>query len=398
MSKFNLEKYKRGLITIEAQTMKAEKFINLLWKNDIYIKNLKRKNITTISFEANLKDYDKINDISKKTGTKIKIVVRKGVSFFMIKNRERKTFLGGIIIFGSIIYYLSTYIWNIQITTESNVAPYEIREQLKSAGISPGINKRKIDVYSLEENIIKNNKDIMWVRARIEGVNLNVTVAERQEPPNFIKDETPCEIVAKKDGEVIRLYSAAGTAAVQGGDVVKKGDILIKGEQGKEGGTYQVHAIGEVIAKTFYEEKAEVPIKYADRKRTGKEDKNTYIEIKGKKVYLKKAKNKFEKYDKVVIGNSFLKEEMFYEVEEEIKTKSIEQVREKTANELFSNIIVKLDKSVKIVDKIIDCNKKDSNYEVRVVLVVEEDIAEPKAVEPWSEQIQESDDKKDSNT
>ncbi|MEL7596864.1 MAG: sporulation protein YqfD, partial [Clostridiaceae bacterium] len=38
--------------------------------------------------------------------------------------------------------------------------------------------------------------------------------------------------------------------------------------------------------------------------------------------------------------------------------------------------IVKLDKSVKIVDKIVDVNQVGQKYSVRVVLVVEENIAE----------------------
>lgn len=376
MSKFNFEKYKRGIITIEIQAIAPEKFINLLWKNDVSIRNVRRKDITTICFNTNLKYYDRISDIAKKTGTKIKIMNRRGLSFFMLKNRKRKTLIGGMIIFASIIYYLSTFVWNINIITENNVTPYEIRNQLKTLGVRPGINKSKIDVYDLEEKIIKDNSDIMWVRARIEGAKLNISIAERQEPPGVIIDNSPCNIVAKKDGEIIRLYSAAGTAVVKGGDVVKKGDVLVKGEQGKEGGTYQVHAEAEVIARTFYEEKTQVPIKYTSRERTGKKDENVYIEVLGKKLYIKKAKNNFKVYDKMFIDKDFVKRETYFEVEEKVKERDKKEVEEKTANELFSNIIVKLDKSVKIIDKIVDSVEKDDKYEIRVVLVVEENIAE----------------------
>ena len=52
------------------------------------------------------------------------------------------------------------------------------------------------------------------------------------------------------------------------------------------------------------------------------------------------------------------------------------EVVEKTVSELSSNIIVKLDKSVKIVDKIVNSDIKGDNYSIRVVLVVEENIAE----------------------
>ncbi|QGU95500.1 sporulation protein YqfD [Clostridium bovifaecis] len=386
MSKFNFEKYRRGIITVEIQTMTPEKFINLLWKSDVSLGNVKRKNITTMCFNTNLKYYDKISDIAKRTDTKIKIVSRRGLSFFIIKNRKRKTLLGGMIIFGLIIYYLSTFIWNINIITENNVTPYEIRSQLKALGIGPGISKSKIDVYDLEEKVIKNNSDIMWVRARIEGAKLNISIAERQEPPGFIIDNSPCNVVAKKDGEIIRLYSAAGTAIVKGGDVVKKGDVLVKGEQGKEGGTYQVHAEAEVIARTFYEEKIQVPIRYVSRERTGKKDENLYVEILGKKLYLKKAKNNFKVYDKMFIDRSFIKKETYFEVEEKLKKRDKKEVEEKNANELFSNIIVKLDKSVKIIDKIVDSTQKDDKFEIRVVLVVEENIAETQLIQPSTDE------------
>lgn len=215
MSKFNFEKYKRGIITIEVQTMTPEKFINLLWKNGVNISNVRRIDITTLQLDANLRYYETINSIAKRTNTKLKIIKRRGLSFFIIKNRRRKTLTLGILIFISIIYYLSTFIWNINITTENNVTPYEIRNQLKDLGIAPALRKKKINVYDLEEKLIKNNSDIMWVKARIEGVKLNISIAERQEPPNVISDNSPCHIVAKKDGEIIRVYSSAGTAIVK---------------------------------------------------------------------------------------------------------------------------------------------------------------------------------------
>lgn len=385
MRQFNFQKYRRGTITVEVQSMYIEKIINLLWKNNINVINLKRKNITTICFDANLKDYDSICKIIKKTDSKMKIVGRKGVSFFIIKNKRRKALLGGIIIFIGVIYYLSTFIWSVDITTENNVTPYEIRSQLKRIGVNPGTRKSKINVYEIEERILQENSSIMWARARIEGSKLVVTVAERQEPPNIIVDNSPCNIVAKKDGEIIRLYSEAGTAVVKSGDVVKKGDLLVKGEQGKEGATYQVHAKAEVIARTFYEEKTQVPVKYIERKRTGNTEKSIYIEIFGKKIFIKKAKNKFKVYDKILRDNTFIKQEEYFEVDEKVKERTQKEVIAETTKELVSNIIVKLDKSVKIIDKIVDYKKNNDKYDVRVVLVVEEDIGECEEVEPQEE-------------
>ncbi|MTK11758.1 MAG: sporulation protein YqfD, partial [Clostridiaceae bacterium] len=286
MSKFSFKKYKNGIITIEIQSLIPEKFVNLMWKNGVHIKNLRKENITTMIMDVNLRDYDKIEEIDKKTKTKIKIIKRRGFAFFLIKIKRRIALVLGIILFMVILYYLSTFVWNIEISVDHNLSPYEIRQQLSSFGIKPGINKRNINVYDIEEKLIKNNENIMWVRARVEGAKLKISAAERQSPPNIIAESSPCNLVARKDGEVIRVYTKAGTPVVKKGDMIRKGQVLVKGEQGKEGATYQVHAIGDVICRTFYEEIKQVKIDTVKRERTGNKIENIYLNIKGKNIYL----------------------------------------------------------------------------------------------------------------
>ena len=267
----NLKKYKKGTITMEIQSLMPEKFINLLWKNGIVAKNIKKVNITTVVLEVKLSDYGEISKVAKRTDTRIKIIGRKGMSFFLMKVRSRSALLLGVVLFGSIIYYLSTFVWNIEINTEHYISPYELRNQIKGFGVRPGLRKKNIDVYDIENKITRSNDEIMWVKARIEGVKLKVDVIERQSPPIIISNQTPCNLIANKDGIVVRVFTTEGTAIVKNGDMIQKGDILVKGEQGKEGSVYPVHAEGEVIAKTFYEEIKEVPLYNMSKIKTGKQ-------------------------------------------------------------------------------------------------------------------------------
>ena len=91
MSKISLNKYKKSTITMEIQSFMPEKFINLLWKNNIDVKNIKKKDLTTFVMDIRLKDYEKIEGIAKKTDTKVKITNRKGAAFFLLKARKRST-------------------------------------------------------------------------------------------------------------------------------------------------------------------------------------------------------------------------------------------------------------------------------------------------------------------
>ncbi|MBU3176731.1 sporulation protein YqfD [Clostridium estertheticum] len=374
----NFKKYKKGVVTMEIQSLIPEKFINLLWKNGVVVKNIRKINITTVILEVKLSDYGEISKVAKRTGTRVKIVGRSGMSFFLIKLRSRVALLIGIILFGSIIYYLSTFVWNIEINTENYISPYELRNQIKGFGVIPGMRKKNIDVYDIESKILRSNDEIMWVKARIDGIKLKVDIIERQSPPIIVSNKTPCNLIASKDGIVSRVYTTDGTAIVKDGDSVQKGDILVNGEQGKEGSVYPVHAKGEVVARTFYEEINEVPITKETRVKTGNTISNFYIKLGNKKVYLKNSLNPYKTYDKIEINNKFVHKETYYEV----KVKNIPANVTKTQDEIYSNILRKLDKSVKIINKIESVKKENDKYSIRVLVLAEENIAMEASIVP----------------
>lgn len=371
----SFDKYKKGTITIEIQSHMPEKFINLLWKNNINIKNIRKITITTMTMDINLSDFKVIEAIAHKTKTKIKITGRKGFTFFMIKMRRRIALAGGVFIFAFMLYYLSTFVWEIHIVTDHNLAPYDIRQQLKSFGIVPGIKKSKVNVYQLQETLMRNNDNLMYLKARIEGARLLIDAIEKIEPPSIVNENTPCNLVANKDGQIVWVYTTAGSAVVKTGDIVKAGQVIVKGEQGKEGSTYPVHAKGDVIARTFYEESKEVPVKGVKRERTGNKIENLYIEVLGKRIYLKNSLNKFKNYDKIVENKGFIKKDIYYDMKDTSFTLEPQKVIDAASNELYSKILQTLNKTVKIVDKKVESEPSGDNYKIRVLVVAEENIA-----------------------
>ena len=381
VNKISLEKFKRSSITLEIQSLIPEKIINLAWKSGIEIKNIERKDITTLRLTINLKDYKNLEKIVKKTQCKFKIVERTGIGFLILKLKKRRALILGCILFVIIIYYLSTYIWRIDITTEKNLSPYEIRMELLNYGVKEGVKKKDIDMYKLEENIMKSNDDIMWIRVRMEGSLLKITAAERQSPPKVISIDDPCNLVAKKDGEIVRVYTTAGTALVKDGDIVKKGDILVKGEQGKEGDEYTVHSKGDVIAKTFYEEIKEVKPHKIDRTRTGNKMSNIFVKFRGKKLFLKKPMNKFAQYDKIEDNKGPIGIETYYEVKEKKVKLEKDSLVKTVAKDLEKKITMNFDKNVTVKDKIIDVEDYKEYLEVRLLIVAEENIADEKEME-----------------
>ncbi|WP_278279613.1 sporulation protein YqfD [Clostridium sp. DMHC 10] len=286
--KVKFDKTKHAYITIEIRTKKIEEFLNLLWRNKIKLIEIHRMDMNLIRIETELKDYKKIKDLAAKTKSRVKIIRTRGFGFVLLKLKNRFSLVIGAVMFLVVIHYLAGFIWGIDINTEKNIPPYNIRLQLYNLGIRPGINKRNLNVYDIEKKLALRNNDIMWARVRIYGSHLKVNIAERQEPPQIINDTNLCNIAANKDGYILRIYTKSGTAVVKPGDVVKKGQVLIKGEQGKEGSTYNVHAEGNVIAQVSYEKSVDVSLSKHVRVRTGKNLENYYIKIGDKKFLFEK--------------------------------------------------------------------------------------------------------------
>lgn len=370
-----MDNINKGIIVIEVLVPSPEKYLNLLWRKDIRIGDIKRKNIKKLILTIDYMDYEEVKEITENFGGKIKILNRKGKVFLFRRLMNKKSLIIAVFLFLGVLYYLSTYVWAIEIKTEENLPPYEIRQDLKELGIKPGMRKNDIDVYKLETQLEEKNKNILWLRIRIEGSALKVIVEEKINPPKIEQAENG-DCIAKMSGEIKRIYVTSGTAQVAPGDFVKEGDILIVGSQGKEGEEYEVPAKGVVIANTFYERIMEVQVSGNEFKRSNKKDKDIYLNFWGVKIYLKKAINNFENYDKIEENNNFINTVTYYEKKEEPVNVDREEVINKAADELEKSLVKSLNNEAVISNKNISVEDVgDGKIRVKVMFIIEQNIA-----------------------
>lgn len=363
-----------GKVVVEVNILKPERLLNILWNENINVINVKRIDVATIRVTIDYNDYNVLIDVVKRLNGKSKVIGSTGILFFIGK-LKRKLFLaigGGIFI--ALLLYFSTYVWSIEITTKKNVSPYELRQQLYEIGIKPGISKNKIDVKDVEKKLEDVNSDVLWLRARIEGSTLKIFIEEKVNPPE-VKEEKQGNLVAKMDGEVSRVYAFSGRSAVHVGDMVKAGDIVIEGINGKEEDPYEVVPEGVVMANTFYEKSMTTKVEGTELKRSGEKDSDIYVEVFGKKIYLKKAIKDFEEYDKIEESGKIIKKANYFEKREFPVTYTKEEAIDSAVNELEESLYNNLTREAKVVDRIISTkDSSDGNIIVNVVFVVEQNI------------------------
>lgn len=367
---------KKGKISMEVIVPSIERFLNVLWQENIELFSVKRKSITTLRIEVSYEQYEEVVAIVEKMRGKVKVINKSGVIYVIKKIINKKSLIAGAFIFVGIIYYLSTYVWSVEITTENNLSPFEVRRDLEKLGIKAGMKKNDIDVYDLERRLETVNDEILWLRIRIEGSTLKVLVKEKVNPPELSDKQQIGNIIAERGGEIKRIFVTSGTAMVAPGDIVNKNDLLIQGVRGIDENIHEVPAKGVVIANTFYEMSSEVQITGEEFLRTKKEDSDIYIELFGAKIYLKKAINNFEYYDKIEDKSKLIDIVKYYEKEKMKINIEEKDAVEVTCNKLQNALQKKLSNEAKIVDKDVTASRiDDGKILVKAIFVVEQNIA-----------------------
>lgn len=374
MIELALDKVKSGKIAVEIVVVNPERLLNIFWTNGIKVLNVRKVNIATLILEIEYVDYKSVVEIVEKVGGKVKVLSGRGFVFFLGRLKKRISLVVGAVIFVSILYFLSTYVWVVEINVKENIAPFEVRQQLMSLGIKPGIRKADVDVKSIEKKLESLNSEILWLRVRIEGSTLKVVIEEKVNPPSLRIGEYG-NLTATKDGEIQRIYTFAGRAAVNVGQMVKAGDIVIEGIDGKEDQEYIIPPKGIVIANTFYEKEMEIKVDGVELQRSGRKDTDIYIEILGKKIYIKKAIKGFKEYDKIEKSSKLFNKVIYYErVEKSVKLTEEEAINT-ALKELEKSLVNNLERDAEVVNKLVTKENDDKgNLRVKVVFVVEQNI------------------------
>lgn len=226
----SLIKYFQGYVYVQLTGYAPERFLNLCGNHDILIWNLKPYE-EGYQFYISVKGFRKLKPILKKTRTHIRIIKRVGIPFTTFRYRKRKIFGVGIFFFAIVLYYLSGYIWNIEINGNSYLSNEVILDFLQQESCTFGTKKSEISCEELEDALRSNYDEVIWTSIKIYGTKLTVDIQENLLPEEQYekKEDTAYDIVAAKDGIIAEIVTRTGTPLVTAKTEVKKGDILVSG-------------------------------------------------------------------------------------------------------------------------------------------------------------------------
>lgn len=240
-----------------------EKFLNLSIKDNFHIWNARKINGDLLA-SSPLKDYKKLRRYVRKSNSKMKIVKKSGVPFFIYKYRNRKGIIAGCGLFFAVLCIMPLYVWRVDVQGCNALSTEEVLKIMKDLGVSPGSFKYGINTAIVKQQAMQKIGSVAWMSINMNGSCAEVVIKEKTskpEPP--VCEDEPLNIVADFDGQIERMETYRGTPMVNSGDVVVKGQLLISGIVEKmSGGNDLVAADGKIYAKTHRILSSKLPMNF----------------------------------------------------------------------------------------------------------------------------------------
>jgi sporulation protein YqfD len=252
------------------QGLNLERFLNLTKSLGIPLYNLSRLNARSLTGVCREKDIPALSSLAEEKGWRFSAGDAVGLLRLANRLKSRPGLLIGAVLSVALLSFALRYVWAVRIIG-AGAYQADISAFLRENGIAAGTPLARIDAEDLETRLALRYPKITWFRVYASGITLVVECTHGRLPAEEA-ELLPGDVIAARDGIVTKIIVYAGTAAVKPGDVVKAGQLLIRGEErSRDGLLVPVRAKGEVTARCWQKVEVQTPLYTAKDMETGKE-------------------------------------------------------------------------------------------------------------------------------
>ena len=273
----------RGMVVLSATGPFPERLLNLCAQEGVDFWKLSWLDAHTIRFTTR-----------RETLGRLRKLASRGLPDFLMRFRHRYTFLLGLVLALVAVMLLSRFVLVIQVEGNERVPTARILQELRRQGVRPGVFGPGVDCRQVAQASLLHLEDLSFMAVNLHGTRLQVIVRETIPLPEKLDESGFYDIVARADGIVLHVEAEQGEAAVQNGDTVRAGDLLISGTMVMEPPkysdlpirTYETHARGRILARTWRTLEAVMPIPAPVKNLTGETRTLWALELAGVRIPL----------------------------------------------------------------------------------------------------------------
>lgn len=295
-----LYEYFRGSYTVKAKAESVCRALNLLMKNNVPFYRVKAEGDGFVSFRLEPDAFRKYIVLTEGQIIEDEQVEHFGLISAASKYKMRFGFFLGALLCAALLAASSFFVWDINVTGQTELSEAEILETLEAGGLYIGAYIPNIDTARLENELVIETERLSYASINLRGTVATVIVRE-QKDKEIEELSQPSNLIADCDGQIEAIEVRGGIPCVKRGQIVKKGQLLVSGVIDSQAVGYRlVRARGEVFARITLSYKAEIPLVSEKKVYTGEKKTETDIKIFSKKINLfGNSEISYEKYDTI---------------------------------------------------------------------------------------------------
>ena len=221
----------KGYVRIQIKSISPEYFLERCRINGIFFWELVCLKKGEYQCSLFLKDFYRLRGCARGKGVRLRICERRGLPFFLQRNRKRWYAAAGLSSFFLLLYIMSLFIWDIHFQGNHHYTADTLVRYLDTQDVRYGMKKKKINCEELEAGMREAFPQITWVSARVSGTRLVIQIKENKiiQAKTTVKED-PCDLVSDVTGTITYIMVRQGIPKV------KKGNLPPGGERGSPGG------------------------------------------------------------------------------------------------------------------------------------------------------------------
>ncbi len=245
MSFMLLFRYFKSFAVIKVYDGFTERFVNLCSRERIQLWDVTYE-AKCIKAKVYCKDFKKLKAIRKKSGTKIKVLEKHGLTYLYRKHKERRFLISGLVVSVLIMLLLNMFIWNIEVIGSETLSKSQILEVTEKLGLKTGTFAPFFDCNQAGREAVNNfDGRISWLAINTKGSKATVEVRDFEKKEEISVDKMPCNYIADFDGLIVDAYTFSGVQKAVSGSSVKRGNLLISGvSENEDGSISYLHSDG----------------------------------------------------------------------------------------------------------------------------------------------------------
>ncbi len=250
-----------GWVRVEVEGGYPARLLNEITAADVAVWHIRCKEETT-RFSCFAGDYRRLRPMARRACVRMRMRQKHGFPFWRYRYRHRKGLLVGAAIYAAILLLLAPRIWVVEVAGNHRTDTAAILRTVAEYGVSIGERTDRMAVKELQLHGPDQLSTVAFITVNPSGCVAQVEVTERDPTPEVLDFSVPSDLVALRDGLILRMKVRSGTSLVQVGEAVSEGTTLITGLVPSALGDKRYRAYGEVWAETRRRITVTVPLTY----------------------------------------------------------------------------------------------------------------------------------------